>query len=113
MIYYRKRVIFSYLAFKHNLLLFGSFPWLINELFGEILELGNVFFNVKTFRVIFFIEADRRVDSKVLMKKTTSTEPLPISIIECPICIEKEMIENVSTDLPILKKMPTCKKASN
>jgi len=60
---------------------------------------------------VFLNERNWRVNVEVLIVESTATHPLPITIVDGPIGVNQEFVENLSTKLPVHPKITSCKEA--
>lgn len=100
-------------ALKTLLQLDRSIPRLIDVLIRKVLKDRDPFANVSPVLVLSLEERDRRVHFPVLMEEGRGREPHPVCVVQCVICIEKVLIENISAALPTLPEVASSQEAGH
>lgn len=71
-----------------------------NILVGKLAKHGQEFLDIHSILVGLFAKCDRAVASEVLMEIGRARQPHPVAVVEGPISIKQEPVENLSSLLP-------------
>ena len=113
MVYDWMRVVLADYAAKLFLLLGSGFPRIVNQIFRVVFQLRNVLLDEETLWVCLLEKGDRRVNLEVLLEEAAGTEPLPVGIVQRPVCIEKETVKYFCSHFPVNPEVASCQETGN
>lgn len=92
-------------ASPNFLVSFRCFPRLVDVVVWVLLELRAVLSNVLALAIVLFVERDRRVDPEILIEEATCGQPLPVGVVDGPVCVNELPLKDLGAGLPVLPEV--------